>query len=121
MKGMMTGKMPLTANKRTICDVRDVAQAHYLAIKNPAAANRRFIICTKSASSQEFAAPIAAKYGPLGWPLTGVVEHSDEPFPTMDNSASIELGVTYHKFEDTMVDMADKMVEFGLVEKPVQQ
>jgi len=35
-----------------------------------------------------------------------------------DNSASKELGVVYTEIDKTMVDMADKMVELGTVQKP---
>ena len=100
-------------------DVRDTAHAHLLAIKNPAAANRRFILCHSSPSFQEFAAPVAAKYRPLGWPITEdmAAPNPDEYVSLFDNSASRELGVVYTDFAKTMVDMADKMVALGTVSK----
>ena len=80
-----------------LVDVRDCAQAHLLAIKNPAAANRRFILCHSSPSFQEFYGPVADKYRPLGWPITENMAAPDpnEYISLFDNSASRELGVVY--------------------------
>ena len=78
-------------------DVRDTAPAHLLGIKNPAAANRRFILCHSSPSFQEFAAPVIAKYKPLGWPITENMGEAkpDEYVSLFNNAASRELGVEY--------------------------
>jgi len=47
----MEGKMPtIGAGHMPVVDVRDVAQAHLLAIKKPEAANRRFILSHSSPS-----------------------------------------------------------------------
>ena len=51
MQRLMNGTMTsISAEKCCVVDVRDVAQAHLLGIKNPAAANRRFILCHSSPS-----------------------------------------------------------------------
>ena len=110
---------PISSVHKTVVDVRDAARAHLLAIKNPIAANRRFILCQGSPTFQEFAAPVAAKYRPLGWPIT---ENLADPIPNeyiirIDNSASLELGIVYTEFSKTMVDMADQMVALGTVSK----
>ena len=99
-----------------------MAQAHLLAIKNPIAAGRRFILCVASPSFQEYAGPVAEKYRPLGWPITEnlAAANPDEYISLFDNSASRELGVVYTDFSKTMLDMADKMVELGTVVKPSQ-
>ena len=99
--------------------MRDTATAHLLAIKNPAAANRRFILCHSSPSFHEYAAPVIAKYKPLGWPITDVMGQSNpnEYVSLFDNSASKELGVIYTDWSKTMVDMADAMVAMGSVSK----
>ena len=91
-----------------------------LGIKNPAAANRRFILVSGSHSYQDFAAPVRAKYRPLGWPITenNKPPIEDEKILFFDNSASREIGVVYTDWAKTMVDMADKMVELGTVVKP---
>ena len=101
-------------------DVRDVATAHLLGIKNEAAANRRFILCHSSPSFHEYAAPVIAKYKPLGWPITEVMGevNPEEKVSLYNNSASKELGVVYTEWSKTMVDMADAMVALGSLVKP---
>ena len=73
-----------------------------------------------SHSYQDFAAPVRAKYRPLGWPITenNKPPIEDEKILFFDNSASREIGVVYTDWAKTMVDMADKMVELGTVVKP---
>ena len=83
-----------------VVDVRDTATAHLLAVKNPIAANRRFILCESTKSFTQIFEPVIAKYRPLGWPIT---ENFDAPIPNetvnqFDNSASLELGVVYTDF-----------------------
>ena len=90
------------------------------AIKNPAAANKRYILCHSSPSFQEYAAPVAEKYRPLGWPITeNLAEANPEEYVSLfNNAASRELGVVYTDWSKTMVDMADAMVALGTVVKP---
>ena len=38
--------------------------------------------------------------------------------PQFDNTAVKGLGIKMRPFEETMVDMAEKMLELGLVQKP---
>jgi len=121
LKRLMEGTMTvISAEHCCAVDVRDVAQAHILAVKKPEAANRRFVLCVSSPSFQEYAAPVVAKYRPLGWPITEnlAASNPDEYITLYDNSASRELGVVYHDFSQTMIDMADKMVELGTIVKP---
>ena len=75
MEGAMT---TISSVHKTVVDVRDVASAHLLAMKSPIAVNRRFILCQGCPTFQEFAAPVAAKYRPLGWPIT---ENLAAPIP----------------------------------------
>jgi dihydroflavonol-4-reductase len=121
LKRLMEGvNQSISAEHCCAVDVRDTATAHLLAIKNPAAANRRFILCHSSPSFQEYAGAVAAKYRPLGWPITENLAESnpDEYISLFDNSASKELGVVYTDWNKTMVDMADAMVALGSVVKP---
>ena len=121
LKGLMEGTMGSIGSDH-ICavDVRDTASAHLLAVKNSAAAGRRFILGHDSPSFQEYAAPVTAKYRALGWPVTENLDaaNPEEYVSLFDNSASLELGVVYTDFSKTMVDMADKMVELGTIVKP---
>lgn len=72
MKSLLEGtKTSLSADHCAVVDVRDAAEGHLLAMKNPIAANRRFILCHSSPSfSEDYAGPVVAKYRPLGWPIT---------------------------------------------------
>uniref|UniRef100_A0A7S3HY17 3-beta hydroxysteroid dehydrogenase/isomerase domain-containing protein n=1 Tax=Favella ehrenbergii TaxID=182087 RepID=A0A7S3HY17_9SPIT len=104
-----------------VVDVRDVAYAHLAAIQKPAAAGHRFILVNFGAKFIEFAQPIIDKYVPLGWNVsqTKGVPNPDAIITQFDNTASREvLGVQYRDFTQTMVDMADKCVELGIVTKP---
>ena len=70
-KSLIEGTMdPIMSMHCCFVDVRDVAQAHLLAVKNLAAANRRFLLVHSSPTFQEYAAPVAEKYRPLGWPIS---------------------------------------------------
>ena len=92
MEGTMT---TISAEHCCAVDVRDVAQAHLLAVKKPEAANRRYIVDLHSPSFQEYAAPVIAKYRPLGWPITENMApaNPDEYISLYDHSAATELGV----------------------------
>ena len=122
MERLLEGSMTTVSSDHCcVVDVRDVATAHLLAIKNPIAAGRRFILCHSSPSmSEDYAAPVIAKYRPLGWPITENIAETnpDEYISLFNNAASKELGVVYTDFAKTMVDMADKCVELGIASKP---
>ena len=53
-----------------VVDVRDVADAHLLAIKKPIAANKRFALIHSTPSLHDYARPVVEKYSKLGWPCT---------------------------------------------------
>lgn len=121
VKFFMLGNMPsISYHHLCAVDVRDVADAHLLAIKNPKVANRRFILSQGCPTYQDYANPILEKYLPLGWPCTEILDLPDpyEQINFSDNTASLELGVVYKDFSTTMVEMADKMVEMGIIQKP---
>ena len=119
MKRLMEGEMrSISADHICIVDVRDCAEAHFLAIENYRADNMRFILCHSSPSFQEIYRPVANKYRRLGWPITEEMAEPDplERINLFDNRASLELlGVRYTPIEKTTVDMADKMVELRMV------
>ena len=121
MKRLMQGEMEKISSEH-ICavDVRDVAFAHLAAVKQEAAANKRFLLVQGSNSFHDFAKPVVDKYSALGWPVTTTYAESDpnETISLFNNSASRDiLGVQYHEFAQTMLDMADKMVALGTVSK----
>ena len=121
MKRMLLGQTEkLSGEHCCLVDVRDVADAHLLAIKNDAAANRRFILSMGSPSFQDFFTCVSVKYSGLGWPITttNADANPDEYISLFNNEASKSIGVVYTALEKTAMDMADKMVELGSVVKP---
>lgn len=82
-------------------DVRDVAKAHLLAIKNDAAKNRRFLLVSRSAWRSEMAACLAAEFNPKGWNISTEERTDDEPFSyEVNTTASREvLGLDYIPME----------------------
>ena len=57
------------------------------------------------------------KYKQLGWPVTAEKATAD-PIPiAFDNSASKGLGVVYTDLTKCVDEMAEKMVELGMVSK----
>ena len=97
-----------------------MAQAHLLGIKNKSAAGNRYILVAETLWFSDFAQILREKFTPLGWPVTA----QDAPKPeeqkpkTFDNSASKKLGVKYRPFKDTLIDMAEKMIQLGTISKP---
>ena len=81
VKKMLLGvTSTVPSERKPVCDVRDVARAHLLAIKNPIAANRRFIVCSGSFNYCEF----ARQQKELGWPVTDDIE-AERPEGTIFN------------------------------------
>jgi len=124
VKSVMEGTMnPIPSSHMPAVDVRDVALAHLRAVQRPEAANKRFILCNLTPSFLDYAAPLIAKYRPLGWPISENKADADpnEYVCLFDNTASKEiLGIVYHDFNQSMLDMAEKMIELGTIVKPSQ-
>ena len=121
MKKMLEGKTEkISMDHCCLVDVRDVATAHLLCVKNDAAANRRFILSNGSPSFQEFFGPVSAKYSKLGWPITttNADVNPDEYISLFRNEASKSIGVVYTPVEKTALDMADMMIKLGSAVKP---
>lgn len=124
VKNVMTGAMKeVGSGSLAFVDVREVAQAHLLAIKKPAAKGKRFILAQSTPRYHEYARPIVDKYTKLGWPCTTTYApiKEDEQIDIADNTASKQLGVQYRDLETTMLEMAAKMIELGVIEKPAAQ
>ena len=99
-------------------DVRDVAKAHLLGIKKPDAANKRFILCADTPTFWNMFEPVMIKYKQLGWPVNDEKSTTDVVPIAFDNSASKRLGVVYTDLGKSVIEMADKMIELGMVSKP---
>ena len=121
-KFLMEGKKEkIGSDHMMFVDIRNVAEAHFLAVKKPEAANKRYILCESTPTYLDYAAPLEAKYRPLGYPITEDKQPlQGEWYPKMDNSASKQLGIKYIGLEKSMLDMAEAMIAKGMIVKPTQ-
>ncbi|XP_076036188.1 uncharacterized protein LOC143022089 isoform X1 [Oratosquilla oratoria] len=121
-----------------ICDVRDVAKAHVQALKNPAAAGHRHIICTDTLWLREMTTTISKEFRPQGYSVpTGQLPYvlcwiaaafnrSMKSFilPRIgkqfkfENKRMVEvLGVEPTAVESTLHDMVYSLVDLGILRK----
>lgn len=121
-KRILTGEMnPISSDSIGTVDVRDCALMHKKAIEVTAAAGRRFISVASSPKHHDIARPIVEKYGALGWPVSTNYAPDDPSnyVSLFDVTPSTEiLGVQYTELSSTMVEMADSLVQKGMITKP---
>lgn len=96
-------------------DVRDLADAHWLAITTPEASNNRMIICGGRASSQNISDVLREKMPelrdrvPKGVPGGNPLPKSAYFFSS--EKAQRVLGLKFRSLEETFVDLARQLVE----------
>lgn len=94
-------------------DVRDLAQAHFLAIDNSKAANQRFLMAAQLASEKELRDTMEKSFPEIRGNLKDEVTDA-LPSYGIDNSKSINLlGVTYRALEETIVDAVKSLKAMG--------
>lgn len=94
-------------------DVRDLAQAHVLAIENPKAANQRFLTIAQVASERELRDIMEKNFPEIRGKLKDEVTETLPPFG-IDNSKSIDvLGIKYRPLEETIVDTVKSLKALG--------
>jgi dihydroflavonol-4-reductase len=121
-----------------LVDVRDVATAHRLALRTPAAAGNRYILAGEHVWMRDIAAVLAEEFNPLGYRVpTGslptlllrVMARFDSSIrPVLDfvgrrelvsaDKAHRELGWTMRPVRDTILDTARSLIELGLAPNP---
>ena len=113
---IITGKQsPIPKSAMGVVDVRDVAELHVKAIKVPAAAGHRFFAQPHTPYRIEMAKILAEEFGPKGWPVC-TFEGPDLNDPPSKVDISPATDILGHKFlplKDTMIDMANSMIESG--------
>ena len=99
-----------------------MAKAHLLAIKNDAAANRRFLLVERCPWRREMAECLANEFNSKGWNIGTEERTDDTPFEyEVNTTASREiLGLEYTPIEQSWIDMANKMIESGYIQKPAE-
>lgn len=118
-----------------VVDARDVAAAHRLALENPRAAGRRYILSTPSLWLADIADMLAAEYDPRGFDVPtrslpswavrlGALFNPtlrlarpllDNPARTSSARARSELGWTSRDVRSTVLDTAESLIEAGVV------
>jgi dihydroflavonol-4-reductase len=119
-------------------DVRDVALAHRLATEVPAAAGHRFIAAGDHVWMQDIGRMLAEEFGPKGYrPPTGklpyalmwlvarfdksvrlVLQYVGKKETVSHDKATRMLGWKPRPVRTTIVEMADSMIERGLIPAP---
>jgi len=107
------GIPPLTAG---MVDIRDVSQAHLLAIENPKAAGQRYIVAlTDQYSGIEIARSVKKQF-----PSLTVTDFEEKPTTTRKNGTNNkkvqeQLGLTFRSFDDSVRDGVLSFVDLGLL------
>jgi dihydroflavonol-4-reductase len=119
-------------------DVRDVALAHRLATEVPEAAGHRFIAAGEHVWMQDIGRMLAEEFGPRGYrPPTGnlpyalmwlvarfdksvrlVLQYVGKKETVSHDKAARMLGWRPRSVRETIVDMANSMIERGLIPAP---
>ncbi|MFN2426979.1 MAG: SDR family oxidoreductase [Candidatus Binatia bacterium] len=119
-------------------DVRDVALAHRLASETPAAAGHRFIAAVDHVWMQDISRILAAEFGPLGYrPPIGklpywlmwvigrfdksvrlVLQYVGKREQVSHQKAAQILGWKPRPLRETFIDMANSMIDKGLIPAP---
>ena len=123
----MLGLMPALPKIRfPIVDVRDVAQAHLQAIKVPEARNQRFLLIEGTHTFKQLSETLKAHFGDgYNFKTEEMAECPQgnlrfknmwEKEFTFDHSRSVKtLGIEYHTNKETLIDMANQMINDGVL------
>jgi nucleoside-diphosphate-sugar epimerase len=122
-------------------DVRDVARAERLALESPAAAGERYIVAGDHVWMQDAARVLAERYRPLGYRVpTGTLPYwalwviarfdrtmrmtlayIDHRELVSAAKARTELGLTLRPAQESLLDMAESLIEQGVVPRPAER
>src|ERR1700689_5234449 len=119
-KAIIEGTMPALPRQRFgVVDVRDVADAHIMAMATPAAAGKRYLLLADGPTITWLGlAQILRDYlGPAGKHVTTEEAPGEDPSPlTIHNDrAKQELGWQPRAANTTIVETADSLYELGLL------
>ncbi len=103
------------------CDVRDVALAHYRGAFLPEAVGQRHILISinKYITMKPAAEILHEEFHSKGYKIPLEEEPGEDPNNSADNTRMIKvLGVTPTDYKKTIIDMANSLINAGLVKKP---
>uniref|UniRef100_A0A7S2XDM2 NAD-dependent epimerase/dehydratase domain-containing protein n=1 Tax=Lotharella oceanica TaxID=641309 RepID=A0A7S2XDM2_9EUKA len=122
---MLNGEMKETGCKGSCfgaVDIRDVAEAHVRALETPAASGKRFLVSSIEGYSQLEFADILRSSNELKGYHPGLPTHLSSPvaYRPRYNRARAEkiLGIRFRPIEESVLDMARKLVGSGMVADP---
>jgi nucleoside-diphosphate-sugar epimerase len=120
-KAIIEGTMPALPRQRFgVVDVRDVADAHILAMATPAAAGKRYLLLADGPTITwlGLAQILREHLGPAGERVTTNEAPGEDPSPlTIHNDrAKQELGWQPRPAQTTIVETAESLRELGLLE-----
>jgi len=124
-----------------LVDVRDVAIAHFKALVSPSSNGRRYCLCANSVWIEDVVKILKEEFGKYGYkfvsrkvgkcpmkmaalldPSVKLILPHVGLFYRIDNTRSIkELGLRYRSVEETLLDMANNMIELGLVPNKIKK
>lgn len=97
-------------------DVRDLAKAHVEALFTQEVGNRRYVLAAPEKFSYEYAASILRKKFPRAREQVVAVDHAipSQGYDLDGKCASEDLGIRYHSFEATVVDLFIGLGKLGM-------
>lgn len=117
-------------------DVRNVAEAHLEAVIRDEADGKRFILVSQAIPFVNVAKILQSKYGEKGYPIktrgiykwvvrfgsvfsakmAHLLRMWDQPYVFDGSRASEILGITYFSPDQSILDMAETLIETGYIE-----
>lgn len=108
--GMVQGKFKGEQTGPTLwVDVRDLAEAHVLAIETPEAAGKRFFITAGSASEKEVGKIIQKNFQEIADSIQSGLNEKQMTFGADTRCSREELGLTYRSLESCVVDLVKSL------------
>jgi dihydroflavonol-4-reductase len=128
LKNMLLGLWPAVPKVMMgVVDVRNVAHAHLQGIKVPDARNQRIILCNRTFFFKDLCQIFIDHYGQGTYPVK-LEEMAESPpdnkrfkliwekkFNISHAKSEKLLGIEYLDIKETLIDMAEKMIEDGLI------
>ncbi|KAK9448668.1 uncharacterized protein V1518DRAFT_417864 [Limtongia smithiae] len=94
-------------------DVRNVAQAHVLALEKPAAENQRYFVVAGKYSFSEIAADLAKAFPELASGIPTTADAPDAETFGVDNSKSIrDLGLEYISLDQSVTELTKQLLDW---------
>jgi len=104
-----------------MCDVRDVAEAHFKAAFLESAVDKRFAIVSERefVTMKTIAEYLRAEFEPKGYKIPTEAEPGTQSKSTVNNSRLInDLKINPTPLKKTVIDMVQSFIDHGVIKKP---